>query len=72
MTYERGMSIWYQQGNLVVYFRGVRHFVPGPFRTFMAAVDAGEEFCRHLGWNGGNLERDAPGRLPGYRRLQDG
>jgi hypothetical protein len=53
MHYERGMSIWYQRSDAVVYFRGVRHLVPGPFPTFMAAAKAGEAFCRHLGWNGG-------------------
>ena len=50
MTYERGMSIWYQQGDAVVYFRGVRHFVPGPFTSVMPAMKAGEKFCRSLGW----------------------
>ena len=44
------MSIWYQHGDAVVYFRGVRHFEPGPFRTLMEAVNAGELLCRRLGW----------------------
>lgn len=52
MKYEPGMSIWYEKGAAVVYFRNVRRFLPGPFRTAMEAARAGEALCRTFGWDG--------------------
>ena len=36
----------------IVYFRGVRHFLPGPFPSVMDAMSAGEALCLQLGWRG--------------------
>ncbi|MER8960810.1 hypothetical protein NKI48_23840 [Mesorhizobium sp. M0644] len=52
MPYEVGMTIGLENGRCIVHFRGVRHELPGTYKTFAEANRAGEEFCRKLGWAG--------------------
>ena len=50
--YEEGMSISLENRKCVVFFRGQRYVLPGEFDAFRTAKQAGEEFCRRLGWLG--------------------
>lgn len=54
MKYEAGMQIIYDvvQKGVFIEFRGVGHYLEGPFASRSEAVRAAEDHCRTLGWDG--------------------
>ncbi|WP_188080135.1 hypothetical protein [Neorhizobium sp. P12A] len=52
MAYEADMALIFDpvSGGLVVSFRGKISYLTGPFEDRKAAVRAGEDVCRKLGW----------------------
>lgn len=55
MKYEDGMQIIYDvlSREVSIEFRGVGHYLEGPFASRREAVLAAEDYCRKLGWNDG-------------------
>lgn len=55
MKYEPGMQIIYDvlRKGVLIEFRGVGHYLDGPFATQREAVRAAEDHCRELGWDDG-------------------
>lgn len=51
MRLEAGMQIIYDvlTKGVFIEFRGVGHYLDGPFKTRLEAVRAAEEYCRKLG-----------------------
>jgi hypothetical protein len=54
MPHEPGMNIQYDQNTkrVTVRFRGKRIELPDHYESPVAAIRAGEEYCRQHGWKG--------------------
>ncbi|MGO6819284.1 hypothetical protein [Rhizobium leguminosarum] len=52
MAYEPGMAIVFDSVTkaVIVSFRGVTVYLPGPYADRKAAVPTAEAHCRRLGW----------------------
>lgn len=55
MKYEAGMQIIYDvlTKGVFIEFRGIGHYLEGPFASKGDAVRAAEDYCRKLGWGDG-------------------
>lgn len=58
MTYEDGMIIVWDQVSrgVAIVFRGVAHYLDGPFPDQQTGIKAAERYCHRLGWPDGKLK----------------
>lgn len=58
MSYEDGMIIVWDQvlRGVAIIFRGVPHYLDGPFPDQKTGIQAAERHCRQLGWSDGKLK----------------